>query len=648
MNQLTSRYAGRRVLVTGGAGVIGRELIERLEELDARVLCCDLEPRLAEFGPAVEHVRGDANHLTPGLISEFRPELCFHLAATFERSVESESFWSENFWHNVRLSHQLMTLLREAPDLRRVVFASSYLIYDPLLYSFDAPQRKPVRLSESTPIQPRNICGAAKLLHEIELRFLTGFDSARFSSVAARIFRVYGRGSRDVVSRWVRTLLDDPTATLEVFRPEGIFDYVYAGDVAEGLLRLGAGDAEGVVNLGNGCGRRVAELLDVLRRHFPELRTREIDSDIPWEAHEADTARLEAVCGWRPPTSLEAGIPRLIEHERSRSEAPPAEQASPGLGVLVTSASRKVDLIQRHRRALHALGIEGRVFAADLDAECVAREFADGFWEMRPLGALCVEDVIAFCKDNGVRLLVPTRDGELAWFAEHAKALRAAGISLPLAAPHEVRDCLDKLRFFERCRDAGIPAIPTGLDLDAIADETSADRFVVKERHGAGSRSMGLGLAREAALAHAAQLHAPVFQPRVEGTEHSIDLYVNRGGEMVDAVPRRRESVHGGESVVSETVEAPRLVEAAAAVARVFGLRGHAVLQAFTCGDEIRFIECNPRYGGASALAFEAGLDSPRYALLEALGRHVAPNPGSYRRGLRLLRYAADRFVSRP
>jgi carbamoyl-phosphate synthase large subunit len=537
--------------------------------------------------------------------------------------------------------------LRGAPELRRVVFASSYLIYDPDLYSFDAPPAQPVRLRESTPIRPRNICGAAKLLHEIELRFLTGFESAAYSSVSARIFRVYGRGSRDVISRWVRTLLEDPEATLEVFRPEGIFDYVYAGDVAEGLLRLGAGDATGVVNLGSGRGRRVSELVDVLRDHFPDLRTREIASDIPWEGHEAETARLQVLTGWRPPTLLEDGITHLITHERSRARKTRPTQADAAPSVLVTSASRKVDLIQRHREALHALGLGGRVWAADLDADCVAGEFADGFWEMPALTGLSLEDLIGFCKEQGIRLLVPTRDGELAWFAEHAEALAEAGVALPLGAAADVRDCLDKLRFFERGRDAGIPAIPTSLDLDALAEETGAERFVVKERYGAGSQSIGLGLDREHARAHAAQLRQPVFQPRVEGTEHSVDLYVNREGQLVEAVPRLRARVHGGESVVSETVEAPALVEGAAALAHAFGLRGHAVLQAFTTSDGVQWIECNPRYGGASALAFEAGLDSPRHALLEALGRHVAPQLGSYQRGLRLLRYSADRFVSR-
>ena len=167
---------------------------------------------------------------------------------------------------------------------------------------------------------PRNICGAAKMLHELELRHLSEFGD--FTTISARIFRVYGRGSRDIVSRWVRGLIRDETAPLSVFRREGIFDYVWAGDVAEGLLRLGASEATGFVNLGFGTGRRVNHVIRLLGEHFPALTVHDADSDIPWEGHVAQMTRFVEATGWSPPTTLEDGVARLIEHERARGGAP--------------------------------------------------------------------------------------------------------------------------------------------------------------------------------------------------------------------------------------------------------------------------------------------------------------------------------------
>jgi len=46
-------------------------------------------------------------------------------------------------------------------------------------------------------------------------------------------FPRYGCNSRDVISRWVRALLAGEP--ISVFRPEGIFDYIYAADSAKAL-----------------------------------------------------------------------------------------------------------------------------------------------------------------------------------------------------------------------------------------------------------------------------------------------------------------------------------------------------------------------------------------------------------------------------
>lgn len=314
-------YRDRQVLVTGGAGVIGRELIESLVTQGARVICCDLRPRPDWLDPAVTYIEGDANELERKRISDLEPEYCFHLAATFERTAETEGFWAENFHHNVRLSHHLATLACELPSMRRFVFASSYLVYDPALYLFEQPQRAPSPLRETDPVRPRNLCGSAKLMHEQELEFLEQFPGMPFTSVSARIFRVYGRGSGDVVSRWVRSLIAEPEAPLAVYRVEGLFDYIYAGDVADGLLRLGASEATGAVNLGSGRARRVSDLLGILARRFPGTSWSEGSAEIPFEAHQADLDRLERISGWRPRTSLEEGVGILAEHELQTAEA---------------------------------------------------------------------------------------------------------------------------------------------------------------------------------------------------------------------------------------------------------------------------------------------------------------------------------------
>ena len=120
----------KRIFVSGGAGVIGREMVKKLVPQGAVVMVGDLSPIPDDFPKNVIYRRGDLNYITQQELDSFNPEIFFHLAATFERSTETYEHWEENFWHNIRLSNHLMTLMRNVPDLKRVVYASSYLIYN--------------------------------------------------------------------------------------------------------------------------------------------------------------------------------------------------------------------------------------------------------------------------------------------------------------------------------------------------------------------------------------------------------------------------------------------------------------------------------------------------------------------------------------
>lgn len=626
----------QRIFISGGAGVIGRELVELLNGAGHALFVGDLKARPAGWSPAIRYRQGDLNHLSQAELESFAPTAFIHLAATFERSTETYGFWAENFAHNVALSHHLMTVAKDLPSLRRVIFASSYLIYDPRLYTFDVPQTSARRLRVGDPIDPRNLTGMAKLAHEIELRFLAGFRQEQFTSVIARIFRGYGRGSHCVISRWIRQLLAGEA--IQVYRPEGMFDYIYAGETAKGLERLlEHPEIAGVINLGNDRARKVSEVVEVLRRHFPAMRVEERESDLPYEASQADMDAFRAATGWVPERDLEECIPLIVEHERAALGKAEAGRAPPH--VLVGSVSGKVPLIRAVKQAADKLCPGILVEGGDAAASPIGAHFVDQFWHMPHMNELTVAELIAHCRAAGIRVIVPTRDGELAWYAAAASELAAAGIHVMVSGREAIDACVDKLRFAE------LPGtIPTHRELPVSA----TGRWVVKERFGAGSRSLGLNLTPEEARAHGAKLSEPVFQPYVAGREVSVDVYVDRQRRVKGVVVRTRDTVVNGESQITTTLEAPQGEAACRRVISLLPFYGHLVFQAII--DEaggVHLIECNARFGGASTLSLAAGLDTFYWLLLESEGADLAEYPFTYdaRRPLRQVRHASDLVV---
>jgi carbamoyl-phosphate synthase large subunit len=633
---------GKRVFVSGGAGVIGLEMIPKLSSRGAIVMVGDLKSRPTSFPREVIYRQGDLNEMSEREMRQFAPDIFIHLAATFERSAETYSFWEENFLHNVQLSHHMMSLVKDQPTLKRVVFASSYLIYEPGLYQFSYPSEGGVSLRESDPVQPRNLTGMAKFAHEIELKFINQFRASHFSTVCARIFRGYGRNSRDVISRWIRSLLDGET--IAVYRGEGLFDYIYAADSAEGLIRLAEkASVTGIINLGTGQSRRVNEVVDILHRYFPAMKSVNVEIDIPFEASQAEMSRFSQLVGWVPEYNLEAAIPEIIAFEKDRKAYSCNVTELPPPVVLVSSASRKVPLVRAMKSAACRIDRSARLVAGDMSAESLAAYVADEFWVMPATTDEMLDKIIDGCRARGINIILPTRDGELQFWARHAEYLAEHGINVIVSSVSALSYCIDKQLFSDFGAIHGLPVIPSSANPKNI----ESIRYVVKERYGSGSREIGIDLDLAQAIVHATTLEQPIFQPYIMGLEFSVDAWVDSLHRVKGLVLRRRDAVVNGESQITTTFTNSSIEEEVRMIIEVLKLRGPVVLQAIQDSHgELHVIECNARFGGASTAGIEAGVDSFFWSILEARGSCVDDYPFIRSPGeLRQVRLPADIYT---
>ncbi|NGX43033.1 MAG: hypothetical protein K940chlam7_01324 [Chlamydiae bacterium] len=313
--------------------------------------------------------------------------------------------------------------------------------------------------------------------------------------------------------------------------------------------------------------------------------------------------------------------------------------------VLISSVSKKIPLIKSVRRALHKIGVESKIVGGDADPDCIGKYFVDQFWQMPPLPDLTPEEFISYCQFYGINLVIPTRDGELLFFAGLKDMLEQQGIHVMISEEEAVSICLDKEQFYQTLIKLGYPVIDT---VSSLVD-LDWDSYVVKERFGAGSYSIGIDLTKEQAQKHAKKLKNSVFQPYVKGDEVSVDLYVDRTGKTKGVIARKREMVVNGESQVTNTFRDENLEKMCANMAEELKLYGHVMFQLIhhEVNGVYYVLECNPRFGGASALSLEMGLDSFFWFFQEVMGEDLSKIP--FERSdeeKRLVRYPEDLIVT--
>lgn len=294
--------------------------------------------------------------------------------------------------------------------------------------------------------------------------------------------------------------------------------------------------------------------------------------------------------------------------------------------ILITSISRKIVLAKAVHEAVTRILPHASLFGTDIHSgnSSLYSTLLDDFLISPPQTEITVEKFIGFCKNYNIGYVVPSRDGELAWFAQYRQDLNMQGIYVMISSRQAIDICNDKLRFYQ-CMGQMFPIIPT-VSLNGV-DDFKDELLVIKERLGSGSQNTYCGIRYEAALEMSKQLQQPIFQPYIQGKEASIDMYVSKDGEIHGIIPRWREVIVGGESQITTTFRDKRLENLCIAMVKALSkaFYGHILFQVIVNETGYHVIECNPRFGGASACSIRAGLKSFDWFLQESIGERPDP-----------------------
>ncbi len=287
--------------------------------------------------------------------------------------------------------------------------------------------------------------------------------------------------------------------------------------------------------------------------------------------------------------------------------------------LLFTSLSSKYALYRAVKKQVLQFAPNSVVMGTDCRAECPASSKVDIFVQTPETEIWKESDLVSFCQKHRITHIVPTRDGELKFWSAHAPKLSSLGISTMISNQSRISYCLDKLTFFNSWpKSSPIQPINTALS----PDDLKCDRYVVKERYGSGANLIGINLTLAEAKDWAKKLENPIFQPYIKGSELSAETWVDRLGKCHGMLLRWRSKVLDGEAIQSEVFQDStlenNLIEC---VENISGIHGHCLTQVKINTEGVpQIIELNPRLGGASPLAFHAGISSIFWFLEESQG----------------------------
>ena len=308
-------WSGRRVLVTGGSGFLGRVVRRRLTEEGADVVA----PRQAEFD-LTDPTQADA------AVAAAAPDQVIHLAARVGGIGYNQAEPASLYLANLLMGTYVIEAARRY-DVDKTVLVGTVCSY---------PKFTPVPFAEHSlwdgyPEETNAPYGIAKKAHLIHAQVNAAQYGQRFAYLIPT--NLYGPGDKfhpsvsHVIPALIKKCVDaveQGAGKVEVWGTGSASrEYLYVDDAAEGIL-LAAEHATGTepVNLGTDHEITIRETAERIAALVG------FDGDLVWDPTQpdgqprrrVDPSRAEQQFGWRAQMPFEEGLRRTVEWYRTHRE----------------------------------------------------------------------------------------------------------------------------------------------------------------------------------------------------------------------------------------------------------------------------------------------------------------------------------------
>jgi nucleoside-diphosphate-sugar epimerase len=327
----------KRILVTGGAGMIGSNLVKRLSQYDVEVFVVDnlwrgkIENLYDDFGESVIPLDThffNYNLLDVGVCDELvkNVDYVIHLADIVAGIDYVFSHQGLLFRQNIRINSNLIDSVRKAKDhLKGFIYVGTACSFP--LSRQNSLDQEPLRENELYPAMPESAYGWSKLMGQYETELLE--KETGIPACTLMFHNVYGSpcdfGVRSqVIPALIRKAINYPNEPFNVWGSgtQGRA-FIHVDDAVNALiLSLEKGWGHGVIQIGPEICTSIKEIAELVVKISGKNIEIVYDTTMPEgdKARSADFSKAKKILGWEPKVTLEEGICKQYEWIKNQME----------------------------------------------------------------------------------------------------------------------------------------------------------------------------------------------------------------------------------------------------------------------------------------------------------------------------------------